>query len=146
MTPSTSHSREPRRPFARCVSFYGVYDFDNSLGLRTAAEMQFVERRVVKVPRADDPGLYRGRRPSRRVTPEAPPFMVVQGTSDNLVFPAESRAFVARLRQTSRQPVVYAEIPRGHHAFDAVPSVRTGGAIAGVEHFLLHCYSEHRRV
>jgi acetyl esterase/lipase len=126
------------------VSFYGVYDFDNSLGLRTASEMQFVERKVVKVPQADNPGLYARAAPLARVTQNAPPFMVVQGTSDNLVFPAESRAFVAQLRHTSRRSVVYAEIPRGHHAFDAVPSLRTAGVIAGVEHFLSHCFSEHR--
>jgi acetyl esterase/lipase len=127
-----------------CVSFYGVYDFDNSLGLRKPAEMRLVERHIVKVPQASNPDLYARAAPLGRVTQDAPPFMVVQGTSDNLVFPAESRAFVARLRQISRQPVVYAEVPRGHHAFDTVPSVRTGGVIAGVEHFLSHCHAEHR--
>jgi acetyl esterase/lipase len=126
-----------------CVSFYGVYDFNNSLGLRTAGEMRLVERSVVKVPQASNPGLYERATPLARVTEDAPPFMVVQGTSDNLVFPAESRAFTERLRDTSRQPVVYAEIPRGHHAFDAVPSIRTAGVIAGVEHFLASCYAAH---
>lgn len=124
-----------------CVSFYGVYDFANSLGLRRVAEMRFVERRVVKVPQADAPAVYERATPLARVNEDAPPFMVVQGTSDNLVFPAESRAFVDRLRLTSRAPVVYAEIPRGQHAFDAVPSLRTARVVAGVERFLTHTHS-----
>jgi acetyl esterase/lipase len=133
-------------PVRACVSFYGVYDFDNRLGLRTAAETKFLERNVVKRSQADAPQVYEHASPLARVGEHAPPFMVVQGTSDNLVPPSESRAFVDALRQTSRAPVVYAEIPRGHHAFDAVPSVRTAGVIAGVEQFLSQTYSSHRSV
>ena len=69
---------------------------------------------------------------------------MVQGTSDNLVFPAESRAFVERLRAISRSPVAYVEVPRAQHEFDALPSVRTGHVITGVERFLTHVQSAHR--
>ncbi len=41
-----------------CVPFYGVYDFDNRLGLRKPAEMRFVERYVVKRPIADAADVY----------------------------------------------------------------------------------------
>lgn len=126
-----------------CVSFYGVYDFDNSLGLRRPGEMRFVERHVVKMRQADGPEVFERATPLARVNEDAPPFMVVQGTSDNLVFPAESRAFVDRLRSASREPVVYAEIPRGHHAFDAVPSIRTARVVMGVERFLTHIEQQH---
>ena len=133
-------------PVQACVPFYGVYDFDNSLGLRAVAEMRlFLERPVVKVPLADAPAVYERGTPLARVTEGAPPFFVVQGTSDNLVFPAESRAFVERLRRTSRASVAYAEVPRGHHAFDAVPSIRTARVVQGVERFLDDVYARHRR-
>jgi acetyl esterase/lipase len=128
-----------------CVSFYGVYDFDNSLRLRRPAEARHVERNVVKVPQADAPLVYERASPLARVNPDAPPFLVIQGTSDNLVYPTESRAFVERLRNTSRQPVLYAEIPRGHHAFDAVASVRTARVVAGVENFLSSVHRDARR-
>ena len=59
--------------------------------------------------------------------------------------PAESRAFVDRLRTTSSAVVAYAEVPRGHHAFDAVASVRTGHVINGVARFLNHVHSEYRQ-
>jgi acetyl esterase/lipase len=127
-----------------CVPFYGPYDFDNRLGLHPASEMRIVERLVVKVPLADDADRYARAAPLARVHRDAPPFLVVQGTSDNLVFPAESRAFVERLRETSQSPVAYMEVPRAHHAFDAVPSVRTGHVITGVERFLTHVEAEQR--
>ena len=69
---------------------------------------------------------------------------MIQGTSDNLVTPAESRAFVDRLRQTSRSPVGYAEVTRAQHAFDAVPSIRTAHIVSGVERFLVHIHATHQ--
>jgi acetyl esterase/lipase len=107
--------------------------------------MRLVERLVVKVPLADDAGRYERGSPLARVHRDAPPFLVVQGASDNLVFPAESQAFVERLCATSRSPVAYVEVPRAQHEFDAVPSVRTGHVITGVEGFLTHIHSTHRR-
>ena len=50
-------------------------------------------------------------------------------------------AFVDRLRAISQSAVAYVEVPRGQHAFDAVPSVRTGHVITGVERFLTHIHS-----
>lgn len=127
-----------------CVPFYGPYDFDNRLGLHPPGEMRLVERLVVKVPLAHDADRYERGSPLFRVHRDAPPFLVVQGASDNLVFPAESRSFVERLRETSRSPVAYIEVPRAQHEFDAVPSVRTGHVITGVERFLTHIHSTSR--
>jgi acetyl esterase/lipase len=132
-------------PIRACVPFYASYDFDNSLGLHPPGEMRLVERLVVKVPLADDASRYERGSPLARVHRDAPPFLVVQGASDNLVFPVESQCFVERLRATSRSPVAYVEVPRAQHEFDAVPSVRTGHVITGVERFLSHIHSTHRR-
>ena len=127
-----------------CVPFYGPYDFDNRLGLHPPGEMRIVERFVVKQSLADHPDLYERAAPLARVHADAPPFLVVQGTSDNLVFPAESRAFVDRLRSTSLAVVAHLEVPRGHHEFDAVASVRTTHVIVGVARFLAYIHSQHR--
>jgi acetyl esterase/lipase len=107
--------------------------------------MRLVERLVVKVPLADDPERYARASPLRRVHPNSPPFFVIQGSSDNLVFPVESQAFVERLRAISRSPVAYVEVPRAQHAFDALPTVRTGHVITGVERFLGRVQSAHHR-
>ena len=128
-----------------CVPFYGVFDFDNSLGLHPPGEMRLVERFVVKAPLAEDPTPYARAAPLTRVHADAPAFLVVQGTSDNLVSLDESRAFVDKLRANSSAVVAYAEVPRGQHAFDAVASVRTGHVIDGVGRFLNHVHSEYRQ-
>jgi dipeptidyl aminopeptidase/acylaminoacyl peptidase len=104
----------------------------------------FLERPVVKVPEAEAPGVYQRASPLARVNADAPPFLVIQGTSDNLIFPAESRAFVDALRGVSAAPVLYAEVPRGQHAFDATPSVRTAHVVSGVERFLTGVLAAHR--
>lgn len=128
-----------------CVPFYGPYDFANSLAIHPHGEMRLIERSVVKVRQADDPTRYERAAPLARVHAHAPAFLVIQGSSDNLVFPAESRAFVDELRMTSRAAVVYAEIPRAQHEFDAFASIRTGHVINGVARFLDHVRSEHLR-
>ena len=131
-------------PIQACVPFYGPYDFANSLGLHPAGEMRLVERFVVKASLVGNPALYERAAPLAQVHRDAPPFLVVQGTSDNLVFPVESRAFVDRMRSTSQAAVAYVEVPRGHHEFDAVASVRTGHVVAGVARFLTHIHALHR--
>jgi dipeptidyl aminopeptidase/acylaminoacyl peptidase len=71
--------------------------------------------------------------PIARVSPSAPPFLVVHGAHDTLVPVAEARRFVEALRRTSREPVVYAEIPGAQHAFEIFPSLRSAHVLAGVE-------------
>lgn len=55
---------------------------------------------------------------------DAPPFLVVHGDQDTYVPPAVARRFVARLRATSRAPVVHAELPGAQHGFDLLRSPR----------------------
>lgn len=55
---------------------------------------------------------------------DAPPFLIIHGTLDTLVPHREARAFADRLRATSAQPVVYAELPGTQHSFDVFPSTR----------------------
>jgi len=131
-------------PIRACVPFYGPYDFDNSLALYPPGEMHLLERFVVKESLAGNPTLYQRGAPLARAHDYAPPFLIVQGTSDNLVFPAESRAFVDRMRNVSQEVVAYVEVPRAQHAFDAVPTVRTGHVINGVGRFLIDLHSLHR--
>jgi acetyl esterase/lipase len=129
-----------------CVPFYGPYDFDNRLRLRAPAEMRYVERLVVRASRVDHPDIYERATPLARSGANAPPLFVIQGTSDNLVFPVESRAFVDHMRRTSHAPVLYAEIPRAHHAFDAITSLRTERVVDGVHRFLSRIHNDYRQV
>lgn len=62
--------------------------------------------------------------------------MLVHGTNDSLAPVDMARRMAARLRSTSSAPVVYAELPRTQHAFDAYTSVRTLHTVRAVERFL----------
>jgi acetyl esterase/lipase len=62
--------------------------------------------------------------PVNFLNPGAPPFFVTHGDLDPYVDVAHAREFVAQLRAASSQPVVYAELPGGAHAFDLFHSMR----------------------
>ncbi|THA26339.1 alpha/beta hydrolase [Streptomyces sp. RKND-216] len=66
---------------------------------------------------------------------DAPPFFVTHGDKDPLVHVDGARQFVRRLREVSRSPVVYAELPGAHHAYDLFHSIRSEAVVDGVEAF-----------
>jgi acetyl esterase/lipase len=74
--------------------------------------------------------------PLAYVRADAPPVFVAHGDRDTLVLVEDARHFVDVLRKTSRQPVVYAELPGAHHTFDLVHSIRFEAVVDGIEGFL----------
>jgi acetyl esterase/lipase len=83
-------------------------------------------------------GLDTNRLPSSPlayVRASAPPFFVAHGDQDTLVLVEDARLFVERLRSTSLNPVVYAELPGAQHAFDLFHSIRFETVVDGVEAF-----------
>ena len=120
-----------------CVPHYGVYDFTDESGARYARQrLNGLLRRYVMSRDARYPEDYRAASPISRVTADAPPFLVVHGRNDTLVPVVEARAFVDRLREVAKNPIVYAEIPGAQHAFDIFPSFRSAGVLRGVARFL----------
>jgi acetyl esterase/lipase len=65
----------------------------------------------------------------------APPVFVIHGDQDTIVIAEDARAFVARLRAVSAEPVVYAELPGAQHDFDLRHSIRFESVVDAVEHF-----------
>jgi acetyl esterase/lipase len=120
------------------VPFYGVYDWTNRFGQRGRRDglRRMLERMVVKQRYADAPEVFAQASPMNHINPDAPPALVVHGDLDTLAPVAEARAFVAALRETSRAPVVYAELRGAHHAFEVFQSIRTLQAVAAVDRFL----------
>jgi acetyl esterase/lipase len=74
------------------------------------------------------------------VSADAPPFFVLHGRNDSLIPVEQARAFTARLREVSGQPVAYAEMPFAQHAFDIFGSARAAHAAVAVEQFLAEIY------
>jgi len=120
------------------VPFYGAYDFlfHNGVDVSTASKPSFVETHVMKSGPRGDPRGWERASPIRWVGPETPPFFVLHGANDSLVWVEGARAFVAALRQASRRPFAYAELQGAQHAFDVLHSLRCASAVDGVAAFL----------
>jgi acetyl esterase/lipase len=130
---------------AACVPFYGVYDFTNRFGHDFRdGRRAFLERMLFKRRFADDPQAFEQASPLFHVHADAPPFFVVHGTHDRLVPVAEARDFVRALRERSRAPVAYAELPVAQHAFELFHSLRTRHVVDAVGRFLRFVHAEHR--
>jgi acetyl esterase/lipase len=128
-----------------CVPFYGVYDWANRFELPGHEVMEkFLARMVMKKPRAEDPLAWEKASPSCRVHPDAPPFFVIHGSHDSLADVEEARRLVALLRETSKAPSAYAEIPGAQHAFEIFHSLRTRHVVHAVDRFLTHVHTGYR--
>jgi acetyl esterase/lipase len=120
-----------------CVPFYGVYDFADHYKLRPQAGFErFIGRMVLKRRFDEDPEAFRRASPMHRIHADAPPFFIIHGTHDSLASVEEARHFAKLLRETSRAPVAYAEIPGAQHAFEIFHSLRTRHVIEAVGRFL----------
>jgi acetyl esterase/lipase len=120
------------------VPHYGVYDFSGESGLRSARQMRdsFLGPTVLRKKFSRDPAAFEKATPLLRITPEAPDFFILHGTRDTMVPIGQAREFVKRLRATSKQTVVYAELPGAQHAFDIFPSIRSAQIVRAVDRYL----------
>jgi acetyl esterase/lipase len=118
------------------VPLYGVYDWVDEGGVGHSGLPRMLERMVVKAKLRDDPSPYMAASPLYQIGPDAPPMFVLHGTNDSLVPVEQARVFVERLRETSKEAVVYAELPLAQHAFDLFGSVRAAATAEAIERFL----------
>jgi len=123
---------------AACVPFYPPTDFTdrNHIRGKFSSMKPFLARMVMPEPQSVDPELWHAVSPINHVNPDAPPFFVIQGENDVLVWREETQAFVGRLREVSTHPVVHWQVPGAQHAFDTFPAHRTTAAVNAVEMFL----------
>ena len=124
------------------VPFYGVYDLAGSIGTTRSVQMRdrFLARRLLFADPSKDLERFRQASPLARVHAGAPPMLVIHGARDSLVEVEQARHLVRALREVSRQPVAYAELPGTQHAFDIFPSIRSAAVTRGVERFLRWTY------
>jgi acetyl esterase/lipase len=119
---------------AAAVCLYGIYDLTSDDGSGTLDEL--LAETMMPTALVEDAHPYVAASPAARVHPDAPPFMVLHGSADAIVVPAQSRAFVSRLRAVSEAPVVHAELAHAQHGFDLVPTPRTLAAVRAIAAFL----------
>ncbi len=120
------------------VPHYGVYDLAGVSGLRQVELMRdlFLAKRVFDQPYSEAPEVYEAATPLTRVTADAPDFFLIHGRNDTLVGVEQARQLVARLRETSKRSVVYAELPHAQHAFDVIPSIRGLHIVRAIDRYL----------
>jgi acetyl esterase/lipase len=110
------------------LSFYGVLEMTGDeaqwRGMGGALR-RLLANRVVQLPYQGNEHVYLALSPYERITPDAPPFFVVQGANDTLVEVNVARAFVAKFRAVAFAPLYYVELPFTQHAFDLTASPRT---------------------
>jgi acetyl esterase/lipase len=123
------------------IPFYGVYDLTGADARNHPNLVPLLEKSVIKQTLVDGSATFRAASPLTYVSADAPPFFVVHGRNDTFLPVEQARVFVARLREVSTQPVVYAELPIAQHAFDIFGSVRAARAAVAVEQFLAEIYA-----
>jgi acetyl esterase/lipase len=67
---------------------------------------------------------------------QAPSFFVAHGDCDTYVPVEGARMLVEDLRAASSEPVIYAELPGGQHAFDLFHSAGNEAVVDGIEAFI----------
>jgi acetyl esterase/lipase len=125
------------------IPFYGIYDFTDRLKTHAPGFIDtLLEPMVMKAFLDEDPEAFAAASPLDNVNPDAPPFFVIHGDRDSMAPLADARAFVERMREVSKQPVLYAEIAGAQHSFDLFVSPRSLPVIEGVGDFLDHLFEE----
>jgi acetyl esterase/lipase len=129
-----------------CVPLYGVYDLTDRLrhqrhvGLRELFSRWVIKQRFSHAPEAFDRAS-----PLSHVGPHAPPFFVIHGTHDNMASVEDARELVKQLRAVASGPVLYAEIPGAHHAFEIFHSTRTAYVVHAIARFLQALHARYLR-
>ena len=113
------------------LALYPAVDFTNRYGIRQQDRMDgFIARKIIQKTYDEAPNVFEDGSPIAwvdrpGVAETAPPFCIVQGTHDSLVWVEEVRRFVAELSSRVSHPLVYAELPGAQHAFEIFHSPRT---------------------
>jgi acetyl esterase/lipase len=118
------------------VGIYGRYDWEDRSTVERDRFVDFLERVVVKRRIDRHPEVFRDASPIARIHPDAPPFLVIHGSSDTVIPVAQARSFVERLRSISRSLVSYVELPGAGHGFDMTDGARTGATSTAIGLFL----------
>ncbi len=129
-----------------CVPFYGVYDFiDGNADCDALPITDFLADVVMPQRPHEVPQLWQQASPTSQAHSDAPPFFVIHGSHDSLAIVEEARRFVAALRATSQNPVLYAELEGAQHAFEIFHSVRTEHTLTAVCRFVEYLYGQYQK-
>ena len=124
--------------------YYGVYDLTDH-GAMHKLMPSLLENVVMQRSFAEHRHVFEAASPTRRVHRDAPPFFILHGANDAVVPRSQARNFHNALRIAGARTVAFAEIPRAHHAFDTIATLRCQLAADAVASFLGIVYGRHRQ-
>ena len=120
------------------VTFYGVYDLTNRLGVHGSAFInRLIGPHVLKAFFDTEPERFHAASPMDHVEHASIPWLILQGDRDSLTPAAEAREFARLLREHSKHVVGYAELPGAQHACDIYYSLRTFAVVELAARFLV---------
>jgi acetyl esterase/lipase len=125
------------------VSLYGRYDWIDRSTRERDQFVRFIEKIVVRRSTERHHDVFESASPLARVHPDAPPFLVIHGDSDQVIPVWEAHAFVDRLRSVSRSAVRYLEIPGAGHGFDLTSPHSAHAAVHATGDFLQAAHRNH---
>lgn len=122
--------------------YYGVYDLTTTDKMHPLM-MPLLEHVVVQRRLEDNPQIYRDASPLHRIHRDAPPFFVLHGRatpSSRVRRPAISLRHFA-IQDPRRWPMP--KLPKAHHAFDTIATLRCQLAAEAVASFMGIVYGRH---
>jgi acetyl esterase/lipase len=124
------------------VPFYGVYDFLDRHNILGSMSLEGLgKKHLFKCAPDENPELWDAMSSESNVSAAAPPFFVIQGTHDSLVWEETASYFVDALRRASENPVAYAQVVGAQHAFDIFHCLRADNAVNAATDFLEWAYA-----
>ena len=125
------------------IPFYGVHDMtgDDVVWRRTGKGLRhLLETAVMKQSISDHPAVFEAASPLRRVSYDAPPFLIVQGRNDSLV----DRNVASTFKKAASEfvPSWLIELPLAQHAFDLSHSPRTSASTRAALAFATWCVAQ----
>lgn len=128
------------------VPFYGVYDFLDRHRILRSMNMEALGKSLTfKCTPQENLELWDSMSTESNVNADAPPFFVIQGTHDSLVWEETATAFVDALRAASNNPVAYAQVAGAQHAFDIFHCLRADNAVNAAADFLEWSYANKKQ-
>lgn len=118
------------------VGIYGRYDWVDRSTPERDRFVEFLEHVVVRKRLTEHPHIFHNASPIARVRPDAPPFLIVHGSSDTVIPVGQAREFAERLRAVSRSAVGYLEVPGAQHGFDLADGACTASVVTAIRLFL----------
>lgn len=119
-----------------CIAYYGIYDFESPFGTPGDLAKAKLLELVMRGTPDSHPHAYRMASPIRQISETPPPFLIIQGETDPLVYMDDVSQFYQALKQAHTPNLTFLQLPLVGHAFDIFPTLSCCQVLPAVERYL----------